>query len=679
MENADPSMKGEGYPSQGQPLPNPAKSNQTKDEGLQERSDSERNQDERLVMVGNVKEESLQDRFLRFKKERQRERALSKKSLSSATVGIRDVERLRKHFVEACRGYIGVPYGRKHHDPDEPDYNAPLFLDCCGLVRRAVQDLQEDFGFRIGRWNQAYQFETLPKVISFEDAKPGDLVFAEGVYYDETRAPQRHNMVHVEIFIGGESGEETIGSRWPKSVPEEGKMRGVQIHSSYKYTSKKYEIKAFHFRSLDTWLHGTCRSTSYPDAVTTLEHCVTKSIFDEGASDDEEDNTSFVPDPYRESPVFYVGEGNNWKAVAQALEDRGWRRLPFDAGFSSKFDLKWVEQRGKIDYKRHIEGQFVNHIPNNDIITSKMRFLCTMRAHEESTGERFPYHPSSYSSERAGEKLAALAEAEAAPNALWILKPSRGLGGKGIEIVKGAQALREKLFPPLRDVAENPSRAPPPVEGWVVQRYIENPLLLQDKKFDMRVYCLVARTQPQLWLFHPGYCKVALEKYEDNDLDNRYAHLTNACVQRAHPDYRENRRGQHIWSEAEAEAELVASGRWKEDSGPFWPSIHEEMKRCIGMLYRASNRSLERRAGYFDLLGLDFMLDTNLKVHLLEVNSNPAMFFESSPTLQEMIPRLIGSTLDIVLEAQRPGAPSPESFPKPFQVVVDEAKDYVYH
>merc|ERR1719191_2378759 len=83
-------------------------------------------------------------------------------------------------------------------------------------------------------------------------------------------------------------------------------------------------------------------------------------------------------------------------------------------------------------------------IPNNDVITSKMRFLDTMRAHEEATGgERFPYHPSSYSSERAGEKLAALEEADQNPEAIWNLKPSRGLGGNGIEMVKGKEALRE--------------------------------------------------------------------------------------------------------------------------------------------------------------------------------------------------------------------------------------------
>ena len=38
-----------------------------------------------------------------------------------------------------------------------PTYRSKLFLDCCGLVRRAMRDLQEEFGFTIGPGNQAYQ------------------------------------------------------------------------------------------------------------------------------------------------------------------------------------------------------------------------------------------------------------------------------------------------------------------------------------------------------------------------------------------------------------------------------------------------------------------------------------------------------------------------------------------
>eukprot|EP00933_Yihiella_yeosuensis_P034171 TRINITY_DN27694_c0_g1_i1.p1 TRINITY_DN27694_c0_g1~~TRINITY_DN27694_c0_g1_i1.p1 ORF type:complete len:674 (-),score=137.73 TRINITY_DN27694_c0_g1_i1:79-2100(-) len=641
-----------------------------------------------LVTIGGGEGgESLQERFARFRKERQRERTLARRSAKAAAAGggaERDVEQLRKKFVDACLSYIGVPYSKKSHQPDDPDYNAPLFLDCCALIRRAVKDLQEDFGFNIGRWNQAYQFETLPTELTFDQMRPGDIIFVEGKYFAPGKIPQKHDMVHVEVFIGGETGEATVGSRWSKNDPAAGKVRGVQIHPTYYYESKNYEIKKYHFRSLDTWLNGVCRSQTFGDAIcpTTLPQGI-KSIFDaegddEDASGDEAENSGpFVPNPYRAAPVYYVSEGNNWKALAQALETRGWQRLPFEWSSTHKFDLKWCECRGSIDYARHVEGQLVNHIPNNDVITAKAKMVETLREHEASTGEKFIWSPNSYLSERASDRLAALAEAEASPDSIWILKPSRGLGGKGIELIQGCAALRERLFP-----QEQQFRSP--MEGWVIQRYVDKPLLLQGRKFDIRVYCCIARTAPKhLWFFHPGYCKVALEPYSVGDLSDdqqRFAHLTNACVQRSHPDYKDCR-GQHIWSLEQAEAEIRQNGHWQNEEGTLWPHLHQEMKKVIGHLYRASVGSLQRKAGYFDLLGLDFMLDESLNLHLLEVNSNPAMFFDSSPVLEELVPRLLGSAVDLVLEAQRPeimATSQVPTAPSPYELVVDENSDFCF-
>ncbi|CAE8639638.1 unnamed protein product [Polarella glacialis] len=107
------------------------------------------------------------------------------------------------------------------------------------------------------------------------------------------------------------------------------------------------------------------------------------------------------------------------------------------------------------------------------------------------------------------------------------------------------------------------------------------------------------------------------------------------------------------------------------------------MKRVIGHLFRASSKMLERKAGYFDLLGLDFMVDENLQLHLLEVNSNPAMFFDSSPVLEELVPRLLGSSFDLVLGAQNKEDSSlqkgtPACAPEPFELVVDEAAGYCF-
>merc|ERR1711920_496721 len=96
-------------------------------------------------------------------------------------------------------------------------------------------------------------------------------------------------------------------------------------------------------------------------------------------------------------------------------------------------------------------------------------------------------------------------------------------------------------------------------------------------------------------------------------------------------------------------------------------------------VFGAAQFGLERRRGFFDLWGVDFMIDCEFKLHLLEVNSSPAMFFDSSPTLHELVPRLIGNALDLVFEAQRPGheyvVPSERGR---FELVIDETSGYVY-
>jgi len=71
---------------------------------------------------------------------------------------------------------------------------APLYLDCCGLVRKVLWDLQSEFGFLIGRWNQAYQMDTLPIVLEEKDLQPGDLIFYEGKYLSSHSKPQKHDI-----------------------------------------------------------------------------------------------------------------------------------------------------------------------------------------------------------------------------------------------------------------------------------------------------------------------------------------------------------------------------------------------------------------------------------------------------------------------------------------------------
>jgi hypothetical protein len=117
----------------------------------------------------------------------------------------------RQAFLARAHHYMGCLYrkgaqirpgqfiGNGTEDPD-------LFLDCCGLVRRCVLDLKEDFGFELGPWNQGYLFDTLPRKVAAQDILPGDLIFTQGRYRDNKKKRPPHDIVHVEIFIGGKTG-----------------------------------------------------------------------------------------------------------------------------------------------------------------------------------------------------------------------------------------------------------------------------------------------------------------------------------------------------------------------------------------------------------------------------------------------------------------------------------------
>ena len=82
---------------------------------------------------------------------------------------------------------------------------------------------------------------------------PGDLVFLSGIYFPHKKLKaQKHDMVHVEIFTGGETGEETIGARWGKGT--------VKRFETFKFVSQNYHSIKYYYKSIDSWLDGVCKS-----------------------------------------------------------------------------------------------------------------------------------------------------------------------------------------------------------------------------------------------------------------------------------------------------------------------------------------------------------------------------------------------------------------------------------
>ena len=759
---------------------------------------------------------SLQENFKRFRKQKVKERRImlqNKEELK--TKGPRSQEfkdALREKFINQAKKYIGVPYAERYKKPDDPI--APLYLDCCGLVRKVVQDLAEDFGFLIGRWNQAYMFDTLPVDLTLEEMKPGDLIFYEANFTNPDRCKaQKHNMTHVEIFLGGETGRATLGSRY---------FRGkVSIYPEYEFPCTTWTCYKHHFRSLDTWLDGICKSfcdehawiidsglmldaaagkrsifsydsddehaggyDDFEDEVhqqtaeeksscgcdhsrvqidsdkTAVETPMTDGLGDAGGSteslpvpiqaSEEPDlsrvrvspvpithnltsastsrlpphvqavgesgktpprgakgsrtgskqsevsaSMSAVPAPY----TYYVGKANGWKLIKAAMDKRGWQQLPFEYEFSSRFGMKWVERRSQIDYRSHTPGQLVCHIPNNEVITTKIGLLTTLRDKfskqkklDSNVRLPTPWVPETYQLDVPTDVQALLdANKELSEKTddkgkkitpIWIYKPSCMNRGTGIKVLAGEKDLRLVAMGQPANKRQG-IEAIPPLKG-IVQRYLDNQLLVKNAmnalpaagesvgedqggfKFDYRCYLLIARNQPSvIALFHPGYARFTTTPYSaDLDkLDDPSIHLTNASVQKKQAAYKDDTdvKDRQTQSLEMICQRLEADG--KHDNAAY---LRErfliDVKRCMVDVLKASHAKFIRKAGYFDLLGLDFMVTDDNQCMLIEANTNPALA-TTNDVMKECIPDAVDGTIELVLGLQ--GPQRKELVPKP--------------
>jgi hypothetical protein len=70
-----------------------------------------------------------------------------------------------------------------------------------------------------------------------------------------------------------------------------------------------------------------------------------------------------------------------------------------------------------------------------------------------------------------------------------------------------------------------------------VQEYLREPYLIDNLKFDIRLYVLITSCDPlKIFLYREGIVRFATEEYENltcttnKNIDNMYIHLTNYAI-----------------------------------------------------------------------------------------------------------------------------------------------------
>jgi hypothetical protein len=286
---------------------------------------------------------------------------------------------------------------------------------------------------------------------------------------------------------------------------------------------------------------------------------------------------------------------------------------------------------------------------------------------------------------------------------VWIAKGDALAKGDGIVISESAATL-------LAAVAEG---------RWVVQEYCDDPMLVHGRKFDIRVWVLVAPWRCA-YVCSEAVLRLASVPYVPfAESGDQFVHLTNHCIQTAHPDYGAVQQGNEMF--------LGQFAQYLEERGAAYGMhdyfsqvnhiVRHSLRAVEPLLYKRFSASGQGHLGHkypglseavcaryshalgspvtpdmladggagagalsFQLLGYDFLLTAGGEMQLLEVNASPAAADALSPRLARDMSEIMLAPFECgdVLRRYEPQgatrrAPGDASFRIPFPTAVGGA------
>eukprot|EP01062_Namystynia_karyoxenos_P076064 TRINITY_DN7414_c0_g1_i1.p1 TRINITY_DN7414_c0_g1~~TRINITY_DN7414_c0_g1_i1.p1 ORF type:complete len:409 (+),score=149.74 TRINITY_DN7414_c0_g1_i1:140-1366(+) len=370
------------------------------------------------------------------------------------------------------------------------------------------------------------------------------------------------------------------------------------------------------------------------------------------------------------------------------FERRGWQRTG-DDDWNFFWTAPWTVKQlfSPETAVRLNDQQICNHFPNDGELTRKDSMVKNIKRYRkefEKTGANIfnadgdtvsDFVPLTYS---LPSDYALFIEEYKKSGSLWIVKPPNRAQGKGIFIVTKLGQISK--WAKQKWATGDASSAK---DQFIISKYIEDPLLIGGKKFDLRLYVLVTSFRPlRAFIHREGFARFCTVAYNTDvtDLDNMFVHLTNVAVQKQGDDYNENHGGK--WNINNLKLYLESSvGKEPTDK------LFEHINFVIVESLRACQNVVTNDKHCFELYGYDMLVDSNLKPWLIEVNASPSLSYTTTAD-RLLKSELISDTLDIVIP---PGFPDPQerSFKDhriwpiselpshtAFEVLVDDATEF---
>jgi len=197
----------------------------------------------------------------------------------------------------------------------------------------------------------------------------------------------------------------------------------------------------------------------------------------------------------------------------------------------------------------------------------------------------------------------------------WIVKPPNLFCGMGIRVVNK-----------FLDIPNKKSLL-------CVQNYIRNPFLINNLKFDLRIYVLVKSVDPlRVYVYEEGLTRFATEEYTNDPdvISNNFIHLTNFSINKESGNFVNNSN-----PEEPEGSKWTLSSLWKYfrsrgiDTDSIWTKIIDIVIKSILSAHEQLTNVFREQVtscySCYKLLGYDILLDEKLKPHLIEINTIPSL------------------------------------------------------
>ncbi|XP_072193924.1 tubulin polyglutamylase TTLL5 isoform X2 [Excalfactoria chinensis] len=281
---------------------------------------------------------------------------------------------------------------------------------------------------------------------------------------------------------------------------------------------------------------------------------------------------------------------------------------------SSDYNLMWTGSHLKPYLLRSLTDiQKVNHFPRSYELTRKDRLYKNVSRMQLSHGfKTFHILPQTFILPAEYQEFCSTYSKDRGP---WIVKPVASSRGRGVYLINN----------PNQIVLE---------DNILVSRYISNPLLIDDFKFDVRLYVLVTSYDPLvIYLYEEGLARFATVRYDQasKNIKNQFMHLTNYSVNKKSGDYvscddPEVEDYGNKWSMSAMLRYLKQEGR---DTAALMASVEDLIIKTVVSaelaIATACKTFLSHRGSCFELYGFDVLIDDTLKPWLLEVNLSPSL------------------------------------------------------